>query len=205
MATLFFFPVAPTRSTGHTWNALFHFSFLILRQSVGFLGRRISPSQGRYLHRSTQTQNRRRQISMPLVWFEPTIPVFERAKTIHALDRAATETDDGDYREYYILRCDSWYYGRNLSTFQRNVQRPSLRLKSMSNKQTRANNLILSNTAQFHLLFTERNIRMYQYGSLFISRCLLGLLLGPENGGNAFFCNFHKLLPDCIASHPRIQ
>jgi hypothetical protein len=27
---------------------------------------------------------------MPEVWFEPTIPVFEREKTIHALDRAAT-------------------------------------------------------------------------------------------------------------------
>jgi hypothetical protein len=27
---------------------------------------------------------------MPLVRLEPTIPVFERAKTIHALDRAAT-------------------------------------------------------------------------------------------------------------------
>jgi hypothetical protein len=27
---------------------------------------------------------------MPWVGFEPTIPVFERAKTIHALDRAAT-------------------------------------------------------------------------------------------------------------------
>jgi hypothetical protein len=27
---------------------------------------------------------------MPQVAFEPTIPVFERAKTIHALDRAAT-------------------------------------------------------------------------------------------------------------------
>jgi hypothetical protein len=26
---------------------------------------------------------------MPLVGFEPTIPAFERAKTIHALDRAA--------------------------------------------------------------------------------------------------------------------
>jgi hypothetical protein len=24
------------------------------------------------------------------VWFEPTIPVFERAKIVHALDRAAT-------------------------------------------------------------------------------------------------------------------
>jgi hypothetical protein len=27
---------------------------------------------------------------MPSVGFEPTIPVFERAKTIYALDRAAT-------------------------------------------------------------------------------------------------------------------
>jgi hypothetical protein len=27
---------------------------------------------------------------MPRVVFEPTIPVFERAKTFHALDRAAT-------------------------------------------------------------------------------------------------------------------
>jgi uncharacterized lipoprotein YbaY len=27
---------------------------------------------------------------MPLVGFEPTIPVFQRAKTVHALDRAAT-------------------------------------------------------------------------------------------------------------------
>jgi hypothetical protein len=27
---------------------------------------------------------------MPSVGFEPTIPAFERAKTVHALDRAAT-------------------------------------------------------------------------------------------------------------------
>jgi hypothetical protein len=27
---------------------------------------------------------------MPWVGFEPTIPVFERAKTVHASDRAAT-------------------------------------------------------------------------------------------------------------------
>jgi hypothetical protein len=29
---------------------------------------------------------------MPLVGFVPTIPVFKRAKTFHALDRAATVT-----------------------------------------------------------------------------------------------------------------
>jgi hypothetical protein len=41
-------------------------------------------------HRTTQPQNKRTQTSMPQVGFEPMIPVFERAKTVHALDRAAT-------------------------------------------------------------------------------------------------------------------
>jgi hypothetical protein len=41
-------------------------------------------------HRTTQTQNKRTQTSMPWVEFEPTIPAFERAKTVHVLDRAAT-------------------------------------------------------------------------------------------------------------------
>jgi hypothetical protein len=36
------------------------------------------------------TQNKRRQTSIPRVGLEPTIPVFERAKAVHALDRAAT-------------------------------------------------------------------------------------------------------------------
>jgi hypothetical protein len=52
----------------------------------------ISPSQGRYLHRTTQTQNKRTQTSMPLAGFEPTIPVFKRPKTFHTSDRAATVT-----------------------------------------------------------------------------------------------------------------
>jgi hypothetical protein len=30
------------------------------------------------------------QTFMPRVGFEPTIPVFERVKTVHALERAAT-------------------------------------------------------------------------------------------------------------------
>jgi hypothetical protein len=41
-------------------------------------------------HRTTQTQNKRTQTFMPQVGFEPTIPVFKRAKTVHALDRAPT-------------------------------------------------------------------------------------------------------------------
>jgi hypothetical protein len=39
---------------------------------------------------STQTQNKRKQTSMPWVGFEPMIPAFKRAKTVHALDCAAT-------------------------------------------------------------------------------------------------------------------
>jgi hypothetical protein len=35
---------------------------------------------------------------MPLAGFEPTIPVFKRAKTFHVLDRAATVTGiSGNY------------------------------------------------------------------------------------------------------------
>jgi hypothetical protein len=42
--------------------------------------------------RRTQTQNKCTQTSMPLAGFEPTILMFERAKTVHALDRAVTIT-----------------------------------------------------------------------------------------------------------------
>jgi hypothetical protein len=41
----------PLWRTGHPWNALFHFNFLILWYSVGPLGWGISPSQGRYLYK----------------------------------------------------------------------------------------------------------------------------------------------------------
>jgi hypothetical protein len=61
------------------------FSFLVYTQSVGLLGRGISTT-----HRTTQTQNKRTQTSMPRVEFESTIPVFERAKTVDALVSAAT-------------------------------------------------------------------------------------------------------------------
>jgi hypothetical protein len=42
----------------------------------------------------TQTQNERTQTSMPRVWFEPTTPVFGRAKTVHALDRTSIVIGD---------------------------------------------------------------------------------------------------------------
>jgi hypothetical protein len=66
------------------------FSFLTYTQSVGFLGRRISPVlRSLPTHRTTQTRNKRTQTSVLRVWFELTIPTFKRAKTVHALDRAA--------------------------------------------------------------------------------------------------------------------
>jgi hypothetical protein len=40
-------------------------------------------------HRITQTQNKRRQTSMPCVGLEPKIPAFKRAKTVYASDGAA--------------------------------------------------------------------------------------------------------------------
>jgi hypothetical protein len=42
--------------------------------------------------RPIQTQNKLIQTSIPRVGFEPTIPVLARAKTVHALNYAATVT-----------------------------------------------------------------------------------------------------------------
>jgi hypothetical protein len=41
-------------------------------------------------HRTTQTRNKRTQTSVPRAGFEPTIPVFKGAKSVHTLDHAAT-------------------------------------------------------------------------------------------------------------------
>jgi hypothetical protein len=41
-------------------------------------------------HRTAQTQNKRREMSMLRVGFEPTIPMFERTKPAHAWDRVVT-------------------------------------------------------------------------------------------------------------------
>jgi hypothetical protein len=72
--------------------AFFFFSFL----TPSTVGR--TPWTGDYpvvrplpTHRTTQTeQTHTIQTSMPWVGFEPTIPEFERARTVHGLDRPAT-------------------------------------------------------------------------------------------------------------------
>jgi len=59
---------------------------------IGLLARGISPTQGLlYLHRTTQ-HRKRVHTSMPRAGFETAIPVFERSKTVCALDRAAIGT-----------------------------------------------------------------------------------------------------------------
>jgi hypothetical protein len=73
------------------WTLVVFFSFLILYTvcRTPWTGdqpvKRPLPT-----HRTTQTQNKRTQTSMPRVGFEPTIPVFKRAKKVHAVDRVAT-------------------------------------------------------------------------------------------------------------------
>jgi hypothetical protein len=69
------------------------FTFLIYTQTAGLLERGIPTSQGRYLHPEQQTQNEPTLTSMPQVGFERTIPVFERVKTVCALDWAAGHCD----------------------------------------------------------------------------------------------------------------
>jgi hypothetical protein len=48
-------------------------------------------------HRTTQRQNKRTQTSMFPVGFEPTTSMFERAKAVHVLDRAALEMPTFSY------------------------------------------------------------------------------------------------------------
>jgi hypothetical protein len=54
-------------------------------------------------HRTIRTQNKLTKTSMSWVGFEPTSPAFERAKTVHALDSAATGI--GKTWHYGTLKC----------------------------------------------------------------------------------------------------
>jgi hypothetical protein len=76
--------------TALCWTLTAFFSFLIFYTVGGTpwmgeqpVARPLPP------HRTAQTQNKRTQTSKPQVGFEPTVPVFEWSKTVHALDRAS--------------------------------------------------------------------------------------------------------------------
>jgi hypothetical protein len=76
-------------------------------QTVWLLGWVIRPSQRRHLYTG---QHKYRinaythQTSTPWVGFEPMIPASERAKTVHALDRAATVTGEAKSDIAFYLR-----------------------------------------------------------------------------------------------------
>jgi DUF1365 family protein len=60
--------------------------------------------------RRTTKQNKRTQISMHLVGFESTIPVFEQAKKVHALECASTVTGNMfNLLSYYYCYDDAEY------------------------------------------------------------------------------------------------
>jgi hypothetical protein len=88
------------------WTVAASFQFRNPIQLTGLLGREISPSQGRYLHRGQQkTGNKRTQTSMPRVGFKRTTQVYEWAKTVHAVERATTVIGEGqDYWNHYCCR-----------------------------------------------------------------------------------------------------
>jgi hypothetical protein len=73
---------------------------------VRLFGWGISLSQAPFLHSTTQTQKERS--STPLLRVEFLMTVFERAKTFHALDRAATAIGAQFYiKKYYFLTLPS--------------------------------------------------------------------------------------------------
>jgi hypothetical protein len=57
-------------------------------------------------HRTTQTQNKLTQISMPGMGFEPKVPVFQRTKTVHASDSTVTVTGP-DGIMLVVIQCRS--------------------------------------------------------------------------------------------------
>jgi hypothetical protein len=63
-------------------------------------------------HRTTETRNKRTQTSMPRMGFEPTIPEFEGAKAVHALDRTACDRlwESHVINKYYTKRRNSVAY-----------------------------------------------------------------------------------------------
>jgi hypothetical protein len=96
--------------------------------------------------RTTQNQNKRTQTSMPWVGSEPTIPVRERSKTVHALDRAATVIGYSWIMGNVNYTCVKRHFYKNLSLktedtcksiFRRLIPiKGMIRIKSCSNSIT---------------------------------------------------------------------
>jgi hypothetical protein len=83
------------------------FFFLLMdpfRHLVGLLGREISPAP-RPLPTQDNIRQRNTDTSMPRARFETAIPVFERPKTVLALDRAAIGYEYLNGKEAWEVRC----------------------------------------------------------------------------------------------------
>jgi hypothetical protein len=81
-------------------------------------------------HRTTQEQNKSTQTSMPRVGFEPTIPVFQRAKTVHASDLAATVIGHTSHINIYISKYYQRTQNRN-DTLKKNTARSFVTLYNL--------------------------------------------------------------------------
>jgi len=75
-------------------------------QLVGLLGWGISPRRGLCLHTGQHKTEKRRHTFMPRTGFKPTIPVFERSKTVRASDHAAIWT--GNYSSLNYVFSPYW-------------------------------------------------------------------------------------------------
>jgi hypothetical protein len=78
-----------TDSTAPLGPGLWFFSFMIILQTVGLLGRVISLSQGLYLNTG---QHKHRINTYTYQTSVPCVSPSERAKTVHALDSLSTVT-----------------------------------------------------------------------------------------------------------------
>jgi hypothetical protein len=74
-----------------TWN------YGSCRQATWLFGRVIALSRSRHVCMTAQMQKKRGQTSVPRVGCEPTVPVFELAKTFRAFYRALTVIDQRNF------------------------------------------------------------------------------------------------------------
>jgi hypothetical protein len=73
-------------------------------------------------YKTTQTRNKRTQISILRVEFEPTMPVFEGAKTVRALDHTATVMSANCVR--ITFRCEVRTFFRNFTFVRKKKKSP---------------------------------------------------------------------------------
>jgi hypothetical protein len=94
-------------------------------------------------HRTTQIHIKCTQTSMPWVGFEPTIPAFERRKTIHALDSVTTMIGNKNNQNCII---DLWYCSTRLVLLHHYDKRKITRTFLMSAYWSRSTDFEITKT-----------------------------------------------------------